>query len=71
MDMWNSNSMKVNLRNFAKELLLLNSLNTELCWLCSFFLYWLFPYGSQSSQIIEENFILEFPKNMMEAPSLR
>ena len=38
----------------------MNSLNTELCWLYFFFLHWLFPYGSQSSQIILENFILEF-----------
>ena len=30
----------------------MNSLNTELCWLYSFFLYWFFPYASQSSQII-------------------
>ena len=37
-----------------------NSLNTELCWLYSFFLYWLFP-----------NFILEFLKNMIEPPTLQ
>ena len=46
-------------------------LNTELCWLHSFLLYWLFPHGSQSSHIIWANFILESPKSMMELPSLR
>ena len=37
----------------------MNSLNTELHWLYSFFLYWLFP-----------NFILELPKNI-EPPALQ
>ena len=37
----------------------MNSLNIELCWLYSFFLYLLFP-----------NFILEFPENMIEPPTL-
>ena len=30
----------------------MNSWNTGLCWLYSFFLYWFYPYVSQSSHII-------------------
>ena len=51
--------------------MLLNFLNTEICSLYSFVLYWFFPYGSQPSQIISENFILEIPKKMIKPPSLR
>ena len=32
------------------------------------FLYWFFPYCSQSRQLIYENLILEFPKNMIKPP---
>ena len=46
----------------------LNTLNTELWWSCSFFLYWFFPYCSQSSQLLLKNLILEFPKNMIKPP---
>ena len=31
----------------------------------TFIFYWLFPYGSQSSQIIKKNVILKFLKNMI------
>ena len=51
-DLWHSNNMNVILPNFCSGSLFFNSLNFELCWLYSFFLYWLFPYGSQSSQIV-------------------
>ena len=37
----------------------------------TFILYWLFPCGSQSSQIILKNFILKFLRNMIKLPSLR
>ena len=39
-------------------------MNTEICWFCSFFLFWFFPYCSQSSQLSElilKN-LIEFPK---------
>ena len=51
-DLWHSNNMNVILPNFCSGSLFFNSLNFELCWLYSFFLYWLFPYGCQSSQIV-------------------
>ena len=51
-DLWHSNNMNVILPNFCSGSLFFNSLNFELCWLYSFFLYWLFPYSSQSSQIV-------------------
>ena len=35
------------------------------------FLYWFFPSGSQSSQIIYQNCILEFSKNFIKPPSLQ
>ena len=35
MDLWHSNNMKVILRKFAKDYFL----NTELCWLYSFFYF--------------------------------
>ena len=44
MDLWHSNNMKV--------ILALWALN---CCLCSSFLYWFFPYSSQSSQPILKN----------------
>ena len=50
--LWHSNNMNVILPNFCSGSLFFNSLNFELCWLYSFFLYWLFPYSSQSSQIV-------------------
>ena len=61
MDLWHSSNIKVILCKFAKD----DCLNTELCWWHFLFLYWFFPYGSQSSQIISENFILKFLKNMI------
>ena len=47
-----------------------NSLNTGLCCLYSFFLYWFFPYDSQSNQIIYKTFILEFRKSIFKPLSL-
>ena len=46
MDLWHLKNMKV------------NTLNTELCWLCSFFLYWC----PQLNQLILKNLIVEFSK---------
>ena len=43
-------------------------LNTELWWLCSFFLYWFFPQCPQSSQLILKNVIVKFPKNTIKPP---
>ena len=54
---------------FATDHLIRNSLNTKLCWLYSFTFYWFFPYSSQTGQIIEEHFVLEFLKNI-KPPSL-
>ena len=48
-----------------------NSLNTELCWLCSFFLDWFFSLGSQSSQKWFKKTLFEFFKNIIKPPSLR
>ena len=55
MDLCHWNNMKV--MNLLR-IILFEVLELELCWWCSFFLYWLFPHGSQSSQIISENFML-------------
>ena len=46
----------------------LSTLDTELCWLCSFFFYWFFPFCSQLSQLILKNPILKFPKNVIKPP---
>ena len=48
------------LSNFGS--LFLKSLKIELCWLYSFFLYWLFPYGSQSSQNVKKILFANFRK---------
>ena len=61
-DLWHSNKMKVILHKFAKHHCFLNSLNTELCWLYSFFLCWFFIVKPNN---FKENFILKFPKNMI------
>ena len=53
---------------FKKHESYYNTLNTELCWLCFCFSYWLFLYCSQSSQLIWKNIILEFSKNMIISP---
>ena len=67
IDLWHSNKMKVILHKFAKHHCFLNSLNTELCWLYSFFLCWFFLVKPNN---FKENFILKFPKNMIKPPSL-
>ena len=46
----------------------LNILSIELCWLCSFILYWFFSHCPQSNQLILKNLILEFSKIMIEPP---
>ena len=44
-----------------------NTLNTELGWLCSFFMYWSFPYCPQLCQLTYKHLNLEFAKNMIKA----
>ena len=51
MDLWHLYNIKV-----------IITLWTLSCWLCSFFLYWFFPYCSQSSQLILKNLIFKFLK---------
>ena len=58
MVLWHVNNMKVILTCWRLNWMLI----------VFFFLYWFFPYCSQSSQLIWKNLILKFSKNMIKPP---